>query len=256
MLGKLLKYEIPALGRRLVPLYIGWAVTAALLGLAIGPAASKSDFMVVLTGMLYSAAATAVVVMAVIMIVQRYSKSLLGDEAYFNQVLPVTAAEHIASKAISALIWVLVSGLAMFITGIIIALFSGDILEVFRDFADIWHDIVMNIKNVEWLILLELLILCIFSITKSVLAVYAAITIGHQSQKHTTLASIGAYIGVLFFETFIGRSIMGIFPNFFRNFDIYNFHSFFFGAILVTLILGAIYFFICRYLMEKRLNLN
>jgi hypothetical protein len=92
MLGKLLKYEIPALGRKLVPLYIGWAVTAALLGLAVGPASSKSDFMVVISAMLYSAVAAAVLVMAVVMIIQRYSKSLLGDEAYFYQVLPVTAS--------------------------------------------------------------------------------------------------------------------------------------------------------------------
>ena len=28
MLGKLLKYEIPAMGRKLLPLYAAWAVTA------------------------------------------------------------------------------------------------------------------------------------------------------------------------------------------------------------------------------------
>ncbi len=258
MLGKLLKYEIPALGRKLVPLYVGWAVTAALLGLAIGPASSKSDFMVVLSGLLYSAAATAVLVMAIVMIIQRYSNSLLGDEAYFNQVLPVTASEHIASKGLSALIWVLLSGVAMFVTGIIIAIFSGSVIEFFRMLPELWSDIIMNIKGVEWVILLEVLILFAFSITKSVLAIYTAITIGHQAQKHTTLASIGAYIGVLFFETIIGRAAMsiGFIKNFIMVFDIYDFHYLFLGGLLVTTVLGAIYFFICKYLMEKRLNLN
>lgn len=256
MLGKLLKYEIPALGRKLAPLYIGWAVTAVLLGLAVGPAASKSDFMVVLSGMLYSAAATAVVVMAVITIIQRYSNSLLGDEAYFNQVLPVTASEHIASKGLSALIWVILSGVAMCVTGLLIAVFSGSIAEFFKVMPDIWRDIIMNIKAVEWLILLEILILLAFSIMKSILAIYAAITIGHQAQKRTTLTSIGAYIGVLFFETFVGRTIMGIFPNYFRNFDIYDMHRFFLGGMLITASLCIIYFLICKYLMEKRLNLS
>lgn len=256
MLGKLLKYEIPALGRKLVPLYIGWAVTAALLGLAVGPAASKSDFMVVLTGLLYTAAATAVLVMAVVMIIQRYSNSLLGDEAYFNQVLPVTAAEHIASKGLSALIWVLLSGVAMFVTGIIIAIFSGSAVEFFRAIPEIWREIIMNIRGVEWLILFELLILFAFSITKSVLAIYVAITIGRQAQKRTTLASIGAYIGVLFFETLVGRAAAGIFPQLFRNVDIYDFHRIFLACMLITSALGAIYFFICKYLMEHRLNLN
>ena len=155
MLGKLLKYEIPALGRKLVPLYIGWAVTAALLGLAVGPASSKSDFMVVISAMLYSAVAAAVLVMAVVMIIQRYSKSLLGDEAYFYQVLPVTASEHIVSKAVSALIWVLLSGAAMLLTGLLIAIFSGSLKEFFGILPDIFR----GIKGAEWLIILEFLVL-------------------------------------------------------------------------------------------------
>ena len=258
MLGKLLKYEIPALGRKLVPLYIGWAVTAALLGLAVGPAASKSDFMVVLAGLLYSAAATAVVVMAIVMIIQRYSNSLLGDEAYFNQVLPVTASEHIASKGLSALIWVLLSGVAMFVTCILIVIFGGALGEVLKAMPAVWRDIIMNIKGVEWLILAEFLILFALSIIKSVLAIYTAITIGHQAQKRTSLASIGAYIGILFFESLIGRAAMsiGIIKNYFMTFDIYEFHYLFLGALLVTTVLGTIYFFVCKYLMEKRLNLN
>ena len=256
MLGKLLKYEIPALGRKLVPLYIGWMVTAVLLGLAVGPASSKSDLMVVLSGMLYAAAATAVLVMAVILIVQRYNNSLFGDEAYFNQVLPVTASEHIASKGISALIWVLLSGVAMLLTGIIIGIFGVGLIDFFKAIPEMWREIIMNIKGVEWLIILEFLILMVFSITKSVLAIYAAITIGHQAKRKTTLASIGAYIGVLFFETLVGRVIMGIFPQFFWDFDIYEFHFFFLGGLLITSALGALYFFVCKYLMENRLNLN
>jgi hypothetical protein len=252
MLGKLLKYEIPALGRKLVPLYIGWAVTAVLLGLAVGPASSKSDFMVVISALLYSAVAAAVLVLAVVMIIQRYSKSLLGDEAYFYQVLPATASEHIASKAVSALIWVLLSGVAMLLTGLLIAIFSGSM----KSFFEVMPEIFRGIKGNEWLIILEFLILSAFSITKSVMAIYAAITIGHQAQKHTTIASIGAYIAVLWFEGVVGRAIAGLFPELIMNFDIYDFHKIFFGALAVTAALMAIYFFICKYLMEKRLNLN
>ena len=78
MLGKLLKYEIPALGRKLMPLYAGWCATAVLLGLAVGPVSSKSEFMVVVAGLMYTAAATAVLVMAVVMIIQRYCSSDSG----------------------------------------------------------------------------------------------------------------------------------------------------------------------------------
>ena len=52
MLGKLIKYEIPALGRKLVPLYIAWAATAVLLGVAVGNVESKSEFIMVLSGLI------------------------------------------------------------------------------------------------------------------------------------------------------------------------------------------------------------
>ena len=106
MLGKLLKYEIPALGRKLVPLYIAWAAAAVFLGLMIGPLQEKSEFMIVISALLYTGVATAIFVMAIVLIIQRYKNSLLGEEAYFNMVLPVSTSQHIANKLISALIWV------------------------------------------------------------------------------------------------------------------------------------------------------
>ena len=256
MLGKLLKYEIPALGRKLLPLYIGWAAAAALLGIAIGPAASKSDFMVVITGMLYVAVSTAVLVMSVILIIQRYKNSLLGDEGYFNHVLPVTTSEHIASKGLSALIWVLLSGVIMMLTGIIIAICSGQLGLVTDDLLSLIREMTSRMSGNEWLILLELFLLGALNITKSVLAIYAALTIGHQAQSHITLVSIVAFIGLMILETTAARTDYGIWPNFFSEFDVlYDFHKFFLGSLIITVLLGGIYFFICKYLMEKKLNL-
>lgn len=258
MLGKLLKYEIPALGRRLLPLFIGWGATAVLLGLAVGPISGsiRSDFLVALTAILYSAMMTAVLVMAVVMIIQRYSNSLLGDEAYFYQVLPVTVTEHIAGKSISALVWVLLSGVAMLLTGLLIALFSGYLFDIDIPWGDIFRAIA-GAKAGEWLALLQIIILMAINFTKSILAIYAAITVGHQAQKHTTMASIGAYLGVLVFESVIGRILVGIFPNMFRYLDsLAGFNALLFGGIVVTAAIGAVYFLLCRYLMENRLNLS
>lgn len=252
MLGKLLKYEIPALGRRLVPLYIGWIATAALLGLMVGPLQKESEFMIVISALLYTAAATAVVVMAVVMIIQRYNNSLLGDEAYFNQVLPVTASQHIASKTISAMLWVLLSMVAMAVTGIIIAMFSGHFLDIFKVN---WLEF---LSKVDWLTVILVLLVTVFGITKSVLQIYAAITIGRQAKQHTTLAAIGAYIGLMIAETFVGRGVTEAMS--FKFYDVFNsiagFRMTMLIALVVTIAIGVIYFFICNYLMEKKLNLN
>lgn len=255
MLGKLLKYEIPALGRKLVPLYIAWAATAVLLGLMIGPVEGKSEFMMVISAMLYSCVATAVFVMAVIMIVQRYNQSLLGDEGYFSHVLPVKAGTHIAGKTISATVWVLLSGAAMLATGLIIALISGHFMDIFKiDWAELFGE--LSKTPIIWLYLIEMIFAFILSIAKSILAIYAALTIGHQASKRVGLASLGAYIGLLICESSIGNALIHILPQTALNPDTPGaFALLLFAAIVISILIGACYFFICKYLMEKKLNL-
>lgn len=260
MLAKLLKYELPAMGRKLLPLYAAWAVTAVFLGIGTQSSASKTDFIAVMSILLYTAIATAIVVMSVIMIVQRYSRSLLGEEAYFNQTLPVSAAAHIGNKLISATVWISVTALVALLTGFLILIGMGFIVG-FDSFKAEYIDIPKGF----WGLSFEMIILIIASIVKSVMQIYAAVTIGHQAQNHTTLASIGAYITVLVFEGSAGRIVMGMIPSMTKLIygaeelygpdGILNFTGIFIPALLTTAALSAIYFFICKYLMEKRLNL-
>ena len=79
----------------------------------------------------------------------------------------------------------------------------------------------------------------------------------HQAANHTTLASIGAYILVLMFEAMVGRMIMPILISAGLNEaeGIMTITKVFFPALIVTLAFAAIYFFVCKYLMEKHLNL-
>ena len=257
MLGKLLKYEIPAMGRKLLPLYAAWAVTALLLGLTTQSADSKNEFMVVISALLYTAIATAILVMTIIMIVQRYSNSLLGDEAYFNHVLPVSVAEHIGNKAISATLWIFVTLLVAILTGILIGIgaliVSGEVLslrELIRGFYEI------ELPKHFGLYVIEVLILTITGTVKTIMQIYAAITIGHQVPNRTTLASIGAYILIMIFESSVGRIMLPLFINLEYSADGFvNFNRVFIPGFIMAVIFSVIYFFICKYLMEKRLNL-
>ena len=257
MLGKLLKYEIPAMGRKLLPLYAAWAVTALLLGLTTQAAETKSEFMVVISALLYTAIATVIFVMTIILIVQRYSNSLLGDEAYFNHVLPVSVSAHIGNKAISAMIWILVTILVAVLTGILIGIgaliVSGEALSL-RDLIKVFYEI--DLPEHFGLYFFEVLILSIGSIVKTIMQIYAAITIGHQAPNRTTLASIGAYILIMIFESSVGRAFLPLFLKVEYGTDGFmNFNRVFIPTFIATLAFSAIYFFVCKYLMEKRLNL-
>ena len=102
----------------------------------------------------------------------------------------------------------------------------------------------------------------VFSIVKSILAIYAAITIGHQVSQRTTLASIGAYIVLMIIESSIGSLFVSLGlkaeANMYINEafnDLEGFHLIMLVSLLITVAFSAAYFFICKYLMEKRLNL-
>ena len=257
MLGKLLKYEIPAMGRKLLPLYAAWAVTALLLGLTTQSAESKNEFMVVISALLYTAIATTIFVMTIIMIVQRYNNSLLGDEAYFNHVLPVSVSAHIGNKAISATLWIFITVLVALLTGLLIGIgaliVSGEFIslrELIRGFYEI------ELPKHFGLYVIEVLIMVVAGIVKTIMQIYAAITIGHQVPNRTTLASIGAYILIMIFESSVGRIMLPLFINLEYNADGFvNFNRVFIPGFIMAVIFSVIYFFICKYLMEKRLNL-
>ena len=255
MLGKLLKYEIPAMGRKLLPLYAAWAVTAILLGVTLQTSDTKNELIVVLSVLLYVAVTTAIFVMAVILIIQRYSRSLLGDEAYFNHVLPVSASAHIGNKLISATAWVLITMFVALLTALLIWLsamiVSGFDFTIFNaDPGELYIP-----KNLG-LYAVEILILIAASTVKTVMQIYAALTIGHQASNHTTLASIGAYILVLMFEGAVGRALAPVlFKIEYDSDNLVNITNVFVPAFLMTAAFTAVYFFVCKYLMEKRLNL-
>lgn len=263
MLGKLLKYEIPALGRKLMPLYIGWMVTAVLVGLSIiktqAEISSGADFFMVISLIMYIAVATAVFVMAFVTIIQRFNNDLLGDGGYFSHSLPVTATQHLASKTIGATLWIIISGIALLLTAFIIGLMAGR-----GNFIEGLGDIFKALPQIpasDWLVFVELILLTLLSSVKSILAIYTAITLGHQVNDKVILASIGAYIGLLVAETTFTRILSPILPglNDFFTVNEYSsvtdFHVVLLPGMLVTVVIGAAYFFICKYFMEKKLNL-
>ena len=262
MLAKLLKYEIPAMGRKLLPLYLAWFASSVLFGLSLG-SMQGTGFFEIVTPLIYGIVTTAVFVMYIILIIQRYNSSLLGDEAYFNLTLPVTASEHIANKALSAVIWTVITGLAAFISVLIIGLCSGGMndlfnFQAFRNF----FTALSRIRGSAVLVFIEVLIVFILSTVKSILAVYAAITIGHQARQRTTLASIGAYIVLAIIESSVGSILirLGIVTETHIGLsealsDLSAFNLLMGISFVVTLALSTFYFFICKYLMEKRLNL-
>ena len=139
MLGKLMKYDLRSCLRKFGPLWIAALALSVLIGLSFRFIVDikTGTLLTFLLGILPSMALfglfVAMAVMALIFVIQRFYRGLLGDEGYLMFTLPVSAGAHIASKGLTALILEVVSAL--------VALLSGFLLvAVFRPagFAEGW----------------------------------------------------------------------------------------------------------------------
>ena len=111
MLGKLIKYEFKAMGRVMLPLYVVMIFLAGLLSFNLktgmnDSAQSLLQKFAIILAFLFFAAVMAVFVVMVIMVIQRFYKNLLGTEGYLMFTLPVSTWQHILSKALTAMIWI------------------------------------------------------------------------------------------------------------------------------------------------------
>lgn len=211
MLGKLMKYEMSAMGRILLPLYVALLFMSLVMGIVV----NILDVWTIFKGiviLLYSAVAIGAAVMTVILIVQRFYKNLLGNEGYLTFALPVTTGRHIWNKGITAIIWMTIGSIVGILSAMIIIASTGELRlsEIGMLFSRMWE--LVGAKG--FLYSLEFLVVLFLSMAHTILQIYAAISLGHLWSNYRILGAILAYVGLNVAETIIvflmGRIGIGI----------------------------------------------
>ena len=113
MLGKLIKYELRATRRTMLPLYAALLVIALLTRLSMSSLFVQNgmahhgllNFIAVALGTAFGLLTFAVGFITLFLMAQRFQKNLLGDEGYISFTLPVTASQNIAAKLITSIVW-------------------------------------------------------------------------------------------------------------------------------------------------------
>lgn len=194
MLRKLLKYEFKATARTMIPLYMV-LILFSLFHLIVNPFAllesSSNSTLQTILGILdiflYLALIVGVAIITFVIMIQRFYKSLLGDEGYLMFTLPVRTWQLIISRLLIAMLWSIASFLVTIGSVIIISrvpnLFGtiGEIIKVFR-----------QILGIGGFFTVPLYLLA--SLASGGLLIYAAIALGHLLPKYRGLASFGMYI--------------------------------------------------------------
>jgi len=195
MLGKLLKYDFRSIGRSMFPVYLITVALSVILSVMVRMRVDSSNAftaaMVLFVSLLVGST-----IGTVVLLNQRFSKGLLGNEGYMYFALPVRTSEHIASKLLNAIIWgflqVAVVGVSAALIGIVASEVKLDeLIEAIRR-------VLPEVDTETWLTMGKALLLMLLEIIAIVCFVYLCDSIGHlfSSRKGlwTTLFGIAILI--------------------------------------------------------------
>ena len=205
MLGKLMKYELKSSARTLCPLYLGFLIIALICGIQLRVLAQRPHeiffmtnvggveryiltFSIILLGVL----CVAIMVLTAVVIIQRFNKSLIGDEGYLMFTLPVSHAQLLCSKLFAGVIWIVAGTLVMGLSGLFIGLMITpitDIIELWRTYVafDFWRYIhPLDIAVVLFAFLAEMI--------SFILTVYLSIMIAQTERFNSHRVAIAVVI--------------------------------------------------------------
>ena len=268
MLGKLLKYELRATARILLPVYLLLLVLAGLCRMFLELSA-QYDAPVTLavfqniTSLLFFLSLAGVTALSVLLMIYRFYKNLMTDEGYLMFTLPVTVDQLIWSKLLVAELWT-VATVAVDLGAVILsgALSNLSWADVTAFLQEIWSMPELSHGHlIGWLV--EMVVMLLLSPMSSMLLYYAAIAVGHSFANHKILLSFAFYfvfnVGVQIIGSFAGLYgllSLGTIGDSFDTFSPAIPHTFLVSMISSMLVLCAAFYLTTRLTLKKRLNLQ
>ena len=275
MLRKLMKHELRATGRVMVPL-LGLTLLAAVGGnIAVHNLLDTSNDMLNFLGLFllmgFMAILAASFVVSFVLMIRRFYQNLLRDEGYLMMTLPVSVHEHVFSKLFVSLIWAAATAITMGIAMFILVFELEFVDLILYDFAELLAGVefsglkLMDFAGQASLLLTEIVLLLAVAGSCMCLHLYAAMAVGHSFTHHKGLLSVLAYFALSFVWSAIRSGAMAVFNGLFPNgisLGLQNISPFaathinMLALIVVTLIPTAIWYAITTHCLRNRLNLG
>ena len=237
---KLLKYELAASSKVLVPIYCAVLVIGVLTRFAV---ANKVDFesssfsfyfeMKGIMEFLCFSLLTAAVCISIVILTGRFKKSFFGSEAYLNFSLPVGVSNHLASKLVSCIIW----GIACTAVGLVSSLTAWNGWGNFSYWFEgekVWPVLRVGLGYIFWL-------------SSAILLFFLAMCTGHIVPKFKRVVEILIVIVGLTIEGNVADSL-GVWTSA----DATGYFIF----LGVPIVFSAIWFAICYLILRFRLDIE
>ena len=261
MLFKLLKYDFRAMWKQFSLIW-GAALALALANRfsifwdvddhAIGLSDTTTSGITVFA---FMSVITAMFVIAVIFVVNRFSKGLLGGEGYLMFTLPVRPWQLVASKLICGTVTWIGCGVVALLSPFIMAPVNWLELMKFPFWSDILRGIMKHPGTLALMAEFCLVILAFIVLFISVM--YLAMAIGHLFSRHRRLISVAAFIGLyILIANVYGRVFSYRFIQSLMNTVNVNAYSSMLTASAIMLIPAAIFLAAVCWILENKLNLE
>ena len=194
MLGKLMKYELKATGRVLLPLY-GAILLVSVLGAFSLERMSEFEMGALLFVLVYTGLCVALVVLTLVLIIQRFNRNLLKDEGYLMFTLPVSVHSLLFSKLFSALLWCALGGCVGLLSIALMTMIAMDASQ----WGEFWAVIHQLIHNVDLEIAGNLGLIGLLALMEGVsflMTIYLSLSVGQ-------IPTFNRYRGLMAFITFL-----------------------------------------------------
>lgn len=273
MLGKLIKYEIDATKRIMIPAIIALICVSVFNGVLVGLATND----ILRESMIYTIFSTvgvsvyiigimAILILAAVLSIIRFYKSDLSNEGYLTHTLPINIGSEILSKVIVGTLWVILTGVAILISVLFIFMFASffnfSSVDLNYFIENLHRFMTMNNLSDLFISVLYIFLIILLGCANKILSVYSAMAIGFSFNKNKILLSFVSYIAISVLTTILTIILGVIFVS-----PLYNFlnntlspiamaHLIFIGLIALLIFLSVIYFFIVKFFFERKLNLE
>lgn len=269
MVKKLLKYEFISYLRTLTPMY--------LILLAIGLFNRVLQFFendhfsydIVFISSLIALIISAIVclVMTEVIGITRFYKNLYSSEGYLSFTLPVTAGQHLFTKLFTLIVFTLLAFVAT-LASLSIAAMGEMLVEIFKAAGYLFKQAYEMIGIHTVFFIIEVIVMLLVALIYGYLLYYSCITIGQTAKKNRILAAFGVYFVYYAITQVFGTIIAivgmifgqaGVFEALGRVFEqhpIPAMHGVFLICTVFYAALAVAFYFINRYFMNKKLNLE
>ena len=220
MLGKLMKYDLGALSRILIPLHLA-AVAVIVVGAGAGltghwvselPAGALADpaegavlGLAVLVLLMAVLALGCLSLATLAVVLWRFYRNLFTDEGYLTLTLPATPAQQVWSKVLAGLIWMVVDAVVVF-AGLLVVMAAAEGFGGATDLEDTLPYWILSYANGHgfggvvpegFLGVAGTLLQTLVQMAFGLLMAYAAFALGAAlAARHKVAAGIGLYVAL------------------------------------------------------------